>query len=454
MYLALCYNADMSEKVRVRVAPSPTGYVHVGNTYIAYYNYIFAKQQGGTFIVRLDDTDVDRHVEDAEQVVYDLWHWFGLEWQEGSDIGGPYAPYKQSERIDRYREVADMLVAEGKGYHHENAIFLRVSEGSPIVVHDTLRGDITFERENLKDMVMIKSNGYPTYQFATVIDEIDHEITHVIRGEDHLSNTPTQQLVYEALGEIPPRFTHLPLLRNPDHSKLSKRSSHTSLGWYREQGFLPEALKNFFALMGWSHPEGKEVFDESEFIEKFDINRVNKTAPVFDLTKLEWLNGQYIRALTVTELAGKILEHATVYAPACQQQAEEDYEYFEKVVGLEQERLTTLAEFWEKTPYFFTPDVSVNREDVKEFFEDERALRGFVDEAVSRLGALSEWEYEVIEATLRELQKQQDLKPKQAFMTLRLIVTGQKATPSLFHLLEVLPKDWVLNRLTTFRTNP
>lgn len=441
----------MAKEVRVRIAPSPTGYVHVGNTYAAYFNFIFARKHKGQFIVRLDDTDLKRHVVDAEEKIYEAWHWFGLDWDEGPDKGGPYAPYHQSERLERYQQAASELIQKGSAYKKEGAIYFKINPGAPVIFQDLIRGEIKFERENLKDFVIIKSNKYPTYQFATVVDEIDYKISHVIRGEEHLSNTPLQLLALGALGGEIPLYAHLPLLRNPDRSKLSKRQGHASLDWYRQKGIFPETLKNFFALLGWSHPDQKEVFDETEFIKLFSFDKVNTSAPVFNLEKLTWLNGVYIRNLTIDQLKERILGYLEMFSTKEYKVVNKDQDYLLEVVNLIQERLKTLDEFWVLTNYFYEePQVDIGQ--IFEFIPEKRMLESFVNILIDLLSEASlDWKKDVLEERLRKLQQDSELKPKNAFMTIRSIVTGQTATPPLFDTLEVLGRERVLGRLKKYQ---
>ena len=443
----------MQDTVRVRIAPSPTGYIHVGNTYTAYYNYVFAKRWNGQLVLRLDDTDLERYVEDAEEQIYRLFRWLGIEWDEGPDIGGPHKEYRQSERIEAYRSRADKLVEVGLAYHHEGAIFLRVEDTGSVEFMDLVRGIIHVNKSEIKDQVLIKKNGYPTYMFATVVDDIDFAISHVIRAEDHLSNTPKQILMFEALGADLPRFAHLPLLRNPDRSKLSKRQAHTSLAWYREEGFLPEALKNYLALLGWSHPEEEEIFDEAEFMAKFLLEQVNTTAPVFDLEKLRWMNGMYIRRIQNIELRSQLEEFMQEFQPREWEkiQAHASYEtYMTDILRLSQERLKVLGEFWEQNKYFWqTPETDDQK--IEKFWPESERMGEFIERVVDVLSVNDLlWKAETLEKKLREVQDELNLKPKSAFMTLRLVVTGQATTPPLFDTLEVLGKVEVVERLRAF----
>ncbi|TSC53768.1 MAG: glutamyl-tRNA synthetase, partial [Microgenomates group bacterium LiPW_16] len=320
------------DKVRVRIAPSPTGEdLHIGNVYTALINYVFAKQNKGKFIIRIEDTDRTRLVPGAEEKILDSLCWLNLPYDEGPDIGGPYAPYRQSERLPVYQKLAQELIKVGAAYYcfctHETLeemrktqqekrepprydqrcrrldikeVKSRLQKGEPHVVrlkvpqagqtkfNDLIRGEISFENGLLDDQVLLKSDGYPTYHLAVVVDDYLMKISHVIRAEEWISSTPKHILIYKALGWEPPVYAHLPLLRNPDRSKLSKRRNPVWVSWYRKQGYLPEAILNYLALMGWAHPEGKEIFPLEEFIKKFKLEKVQTTGPVFDLTKLEW----------------------------------------------------------------------------------------------------------------------------------------------------------------------
>ncbi len=337
--------------MRVRVAPSPTGDPHVGTAYMSLFNLAFARQQGGQFILRIEDTDRARYVADSEQQVFDTLHWLGLDWAEGPDKGGPYAPYRQSERTESYRVHVDRLLADGHAYHcwcsterlaqmreeqqkaklptgydrmcvgktreeraqlpgfSENPVVrMLVPDDVPLVFDDVIRGEVKAPRPD--DQVIVKADGFPTYHLANVVDDHEMAITHVVRGEEWISSTPKHVLLYDWLGWQRPAFAHMPLLRNTDKSKISKRKNPAArLTWFLEQGYLPEALRNFLALMGYSQPDGEEVFTFEDMVRDFDWHRVNPVGPVFDLDKLNWLNGHYVRELSVEDLAGRITDH-------------------------------------------------------------------------------------------------------------------------------------------------
>ncbi|MFV1917654.1 MAG: glutamate--tRNA ligase, partial [Patescibacteria group bacterium] len=280
--------------IRVRIAPSPTGFAHVGTAYTALFNYAYVKKNQGKFVLRLEDTDIKRHVKGAEEAIYDGLSWLGLNWDEGPVKGGKYGPYRQSERLEIYKEKANELKGNGLAYEDDGAIRFK-NPGKDISWEDKVRGKVTFPGGEVTDFVLLKSNGYPTYNFAVVVDDILMKISHVIRGEEHISNTPRQLALYYALRQKPPEFAHLPTLRNKERKKLSKRKDPVDLRIYQKEGYLPEALVNFLCLLGWSHPKEKEIFLLSEFVKLFSLNRVRKAGPIFNVEKLDWINGEYIR---------------------------------------------------------------------------------------------------------------------------------------------------------------
>ncbi len=325
--------------VRVRFAPSPTGHLHVGGARTAIFNWLFARHHGGRFIVRIEDTDVERSTRESEQMVLDDLRWLGLQWDEGPDVGGPDAPYRQSERTSRYHEVTGELLSRGVAYrcycseeeleakrkqaekenrppHYDrtcwinrrddenapHALRFHVPENGDVTINDLIRGEVTWRRESLGDFILMRSDGLPTYNFSVVVDDHDMEITHVIRAEEHLTNTHRQVLIYRALGWSVPEFAHVSLILGQDRSKLSKRHGASSVSAWAEEGFLAEAMVNYLTLLGWSSPDGREIFSRQYSIEHFSLERVNSAPAVFDPQKFEWLNAQYIHAMTPAEL--------------------------------------------------------------------------------------------------------------------------------------------------------
>lgn len=373
--------------VRTRIAPSPTGYPHIGTIYQALFNFAYAKKHTGKFIVRIEDTDRSRFVEDAEAVIFKALDWFGLTEDESVRKDGPFGPYKQSERLELYHKYAQELLDKDKAYYayypkedagHPTSLKLRgtrekrqyetteappktikemiergdwivrmkVAKDKPVTFRDEIRGDITFEGDQVTEQVLIKSDGFPTYHLAAVVDDHEMGITHVVRGEEWISSTPKHVLLYTYLGWQPPKFYHTPTLRNPDKSKLSKRHGHTNVTWFQEEGYLPEAILNFLGLMGWSHPEEKEQFSLAEFIDVFDLKDIRQVGPIFDLTKLTWMNQQYIQMKSDDELKKLII----TFYPDAKSLSEET---FTKLIPLIKTRMKTLKEFSELTTVFF-----------------------------------------------------------------------------------------------------
>lgn len=459
--------------VRTRIAPSPTGQdIHIGTLNTALVNWAVAKKNNGQFIVRLEDTDRTRYIEGAEEKFLSTFKSFGLHYAEGPDIGGAYAPYRQSERLNLYQKHAKQLVEKGAAYycvcskerleevrkkqqtegkitkydrycllHPEEAqekiskgekfvIRLKIPDHEELVFDDAIRGEIKFQSDSLDDQVLLKSDGYPTYHLAVVVDDHAMKITHVIRAEEWIPSTPKHILLYKAFGWELPIFAHLPLLRNPDRSKLSKRKNPVWASWYLEQGFLPEAILNYLSLMGWSHPQQKEIFNLEEFVEKFDLQDVQPVGPAFDLIKLEWMNGEYIRKLSIQDLGIKIYEfYDKKYAE----------ELINKTAPLIQERIKklseylTLCEFFFKEPKKYEIDLSQKKELLKKIHEE--------------ISLISDWKANIIGEKMQELAIKESVKNSEFFMTLRVVITGKKISPPLNESMEILGKEECLSRI-------
>ena len=468
---------------RVRIAPSPTGDPHVGTAYIALFNYVFAKKHGGTFILRIEDTDRERSAEASEVAIFQALRWLGLDWDEGPDVGGSSGPYRQSERLAIYREHADRLIASGSAYrcfctrerldalrkeqiarkqdpgydglcraldpaeaerraaageHH--VVRLRVPEQGETVVHDRLRGDVTFANERIDDQVLMKSDGFPTYHLANVVDDRLMGITHVIRGEDWLVSTPKHLLLYQAFGWEPPAFYHLGLLRNADKSKLSKRKNPVSVFHYRALGYMPETFLNFLATLGFSMPGDRERFTIEEMIEAFDWSRVSTGGPVFDARKLEAWNGDDIRAMDIDALYQRIMQSVL------------PKERLLTLLGLSRERIARLDDFIPYASFFFGGSVdhgpvlsklSIKKRTTKEVID---ILKCYVDEIEIDHRART-FEAAALEAFSRDFCERHAWKPKELFTLLRVAATGRTAAPPLFDTLEHLGKDRVRLRL-------
>jgi glutamyl-tRNA synthetase len=479
---------------RVRIAPSPTGDPHVGTAYIGLLNYLFAAQRGGRFVLRIEDTDRTRFVATSEQMIFDALKWVGLTWDEGPDVGGPHGPYRQSERTQIYREHVQLLLASGHAYRSfetaEELEAMRQSqiaakqppryngahreltpaqiaafeaEGRPSVVRlkvpatgsttfrDELRGEITFDHANVDDQVLLKSDGFPTYHLANVVDDHLMGITDVIRAEEWISSTPKHVLLYQAFGWEMPRFWHMPLLRNIDKSKISKRKNPVSLVYYRESGYLPQAMLNFLGLMGggMAQPTEQEIvskglntkegdiFSLDEMIAKYDFSRISLGGPVFDLVKLKWLNGEYLRKLTPEQFFAALRE--TVLSDA----------YILSVVPLIQARISTLGEFGDMTDFLFRDNVMPPESVwVPKKRTPEETLK-FAEEQLTTLEA-APWDTASIEAALKALGEAKEWSVKENFMLLRAILTGQTTSPPLLESLVVFGKARSLDRLRRF----
>ena len=468
--------------VRTRIAPSPTGNPHIGTIYAALFCKALAVQQHGQFIMRLEDTDRTRYVAEAAGMLFGALRWTGLDPVEGPEQGGPYGPYIQTERLPIYREYADKLIQQGGGYYcfctpeelaemrreqerrkepprydrrclrlppaeverrlaagMPASVRLRVPDEGSVSWDDAVRGQVSFECRLLTDQILLRPNGLPTSHLGIPLDDYLMRISHVIRGEEWLSSVPYYILLYRAFGWETPVFAHLSILRNPDRSKMSKRKNPTSVFWYRERGFLPQALLNFLALLGWSHPEGKEIFDFAEFARELTLDRIVKSAPIFDLAKLEWLNGHYIRALPLEELAAAVqpflpdpLEHG----------------YLLRILPLVQERLRRLDEIGPLTDFFrHDPDPltlpfgqAIKRRTPAE-------ILGALEAATGRLEALGQPTREQFEAAVRGLAEELGWKAGDLFMAIRVAVTGSNASPPLYECCAVLGWPVAFRRL-------
>ncbi|MEZ4400102.1 MAG: glutamate--tRNA ligase [Kofleriaceae bacterium] len=466
--------------VRVRIAPSPTGDPHVGTAYIGLFNYVFARQQGGTFILRIEDTDQTRARADSEQMIYDALRWVGLSWDEGPDVGGPYGPYRQSERKGIYGDYAAQLVAAGKAYRcfctserlaevraakvaakdsflgydrhcrgiepaeaarraaagEAHVVRLIIPDGQ-LVVADRLRGDVTIDLAQIDDQVLLKSDGMPTYHLANVVDDHLMEITHVIRAEEWISSTPKHVLLYQAFGWEAPQWIHMPLLRNADGSKISKRKNPVSINYYRDVGVLPHALLNFLGLMGWSFGGDREKFTLDEMIANFSWDRISLGGPVFSQDKLTWMNEKYIHDLDDDGLVDALMAWRL------------DRRFLASLMPLVRQRIKRLGDFVGATDYFFAGDLDYAGVAAELVVPEVAAadvakgLLAYVDRCEARDG----WDAKLLEEEARAWAEALGWKTKHAFMLLRLVVTGRKASPPLFDTMAVLGKELTRRRL-------
>ncbi len=479
----------MNQKVRVRYAPSPTGYPHVGNIRTALFNWLFARRHGGSFIVRIEDTDIARKVEGAVETILDALRWLGLDWDEGPEAGGDYGPYFQSQRLEVYRELAQRLLSQGNAYYcycsprrleqmraeqvrrkqppgydrhcrhlTQEERSAKEKEGITPVVRfttplegqtafaDLIRGEVTFENGTLDDFVLVKSDGYPTYHLANVIDDHLMEISHVLRAEEWLSSVPRHWLLYQALGFEPPQFAHLPMLLGTDRAKLSKRHGAVSIIEYREQGYLPEAMLNFLALLGWSLDDRTEIMSRQQLIENFSLERVSQTAAIFNQDKLSWMNGVYIRSLSLEDFTRRALPFLERDLPGVVKRPL-SVDYASRIMPLVQERAKTLSEVAELTQFFFVDELDYEAGLLVGKNMSRESTVKALETALSRLEQLVALDTESLEALLRPLAVELGLKTGQLFGTLRVAVTGQTAAPPLFQTMAVLGRERCLRRI-------
>ncbi|HYA08465.1 MAG TPA: glutamate--tRNA ligase [Gaiellaceae bacterium] len=408
--------------VRVRFAPSPTGYLHVGGARTALFNWLFARHEGGEFRLRIENTDTSREVAEAVGQIQETLRWLGL------DLDGDVS--FQLDRMEKAQEVARQLVDEGKAYEDEGAIRFRMPDEGLTVWDDVVLGPIEYPNEKLEDLVLVRSDGRPTYNFVSPLEDVLDGITHVIRGQDHVSNTPKQLQILQALGADLPTYAHVPLLNGPDGRKLSKRHGAITVEDFRAEGYVPEAFVNFMALLGWSYDDHTEIMSREELVERFTLERVGKSAAVFDYDKLKYLNGIYLRALPPDEYADRLVAHLR----------ERGYEWDEQLVRkaapLVQEKIATLGEFPAFAGFLFArpePDGTV----------DGTVLPA----AAEALEQVEPFDASSIEAALRELAERLGLKPRDAFQPIRLAVTGSTVSPGLFESLELLGKEESLVRI-------
>jgi len=462
----------MAPRVRTRIAPSPTGEnLHIGNAYTALINFVVAKQHGGQFIIRIEDTDRTRFVEGSECRILESLSWLGISHDEGPDNGGPHAPYRQSERLEIYKKYAEELVENGHAYYcfctperltemrksqevrHEPPMYdghcrelitqsskLKIEQGEKYVIRlkvpdegvttftDLIRGEISFENKLLDDQVLMKSDGFPTYHMGVVVDDHVMEISHIIRGEEWISSTPKHVLLYRFLEWDIPVYAHMSLLRNPDKSKLSKRKNPVWVSWYKEQGYLPEALINYLATMAWAHPEGKEIFTLDEMIRVFDLKDVQTTAPIFDIEKLRWMNGEYFRSMEPEALSQKIFDFFEGKYPQ---------ERIRNILPLVVERMRTLKEFESLAGFFFERPKEYER-------QVDKKLLTLSQEALES----SDWNHDEMEKGIRYAAEKVGLKARDVFMELRVAITGKSVGPPILESLEILGREESLKRLS------
>lgn len=434
----------MTDTFRVRFAPSPTGALHIGGAHTALFNWLWARKNNGAFVLRIEDTDRSRSTKEYEGTIMKGLEWLGLDWDEGPVTGGPKGPYRQSERTDLYQESARRLLDLGLAYTEGEAVIFSVPKGKTVDFQDMVYGNITMESDTLKDVVLIKSDGSPTYNFAVVVDDYLMDITYVIRGEDHISNTPKQVLLYEALGWRTPHFAHLPMILGKDKKKLSKRHGATSVYEYRNMGYLPEGLFNYFALLGWSPGDDREIFTRDEAVELFDLNRVTKRAAVFDMDKLDAVNQVHISNLDPRkrlELVKPFWEEMELNP------CEHEESFLAEALELLQGRGKTLRDVASYSDYFLTFEVVKKRYDASDISESQtRLLREFF----AGLLEMDPWDAHEMAAFAKDWSKEKGMKMKDVAMPFRMAVTGTRVSPGIFEVAALLGKEETARRLEHF----
>lgn len=480
----------MSSEVRVRYAPSPTGHLHIGNARTALFNYLFARNQNGKFIIRIEDTDQKRNIEGGEESQLRYLKWLGIEWDESIDVGGEYGPYRQSERTEIYQKYTEELLEKGLAYHcyctseelekereeqqansqmprysgkcrnltaeqraeleaegREPSIRFRVPSNTEIKWNDIVKDEVSFESEGIGDFVIVKKDGTPTYNYAVAIDDYLMKMTHVLRGDDHISNTPKQILVYEALGWTPPVFGHMTLIVNENRRKLSKRDESIIqfIEQYKELGYLPEALFNFITMLGWSPVGEEEIFSKEQFIEIFDPARLSKSPALFDTSKLRWMNNQYMKQLDLDEVVALSVPHLVKAGKVEETRDAETEQWVRDLVALYQEQMSFGAEIVELTEMFFKKEIDYS-EEAKAVLAEEKVpevLKAFAEE----ISSLEEFSADEIKAATKAVQKATGQKGKKLFMPIRVATTGETHGPELPKAISLLGKETVLARL-------
>jgi glutamyl-tRNA synthetase len=480
--------------VRTRYAPSPTGTPHVGNIRTALFSYLLARHHGGQFLLRFEDTDRARYDPDAPAAIMESLRWLGMGWDEGPGVGGPHAPYVQSERLESYRAAADRLVATGHAYecwcspkrlddlraeqtrrkqppgydrrcrseegraaakreaeaegHTTPVVRFATPYSGEVTLHDAVRGDITFDVATLDDFVILKSDGYPTYHLGYMVDDEAMGITHVMRGDEWISSAPRHLLMYDALGFDPPVIAHLPVIMGPDGSKLSKRHGATSVFDYRDQGYLPEALFNFLALLGWSLDDKTEILSHDDLVQHFTLERVVRNPAVFNVDKLTWMNGVYIRDMREERLVDVFVDSLERDLPPDVPRPV-DHGLVARIAPLIRERIKLLSEVVEYTDFFFTSELRYPTEELlgKAFRDQREGARAALQRTVDVVEVVDPWTHDALEAALRALAEELSLKAGDLFSLLRVAVTGKRVSPPLFETMEILGKNRCLPRL-------
>ena len=477
-------------KIRVRFAPSPTGYLHIGGARTALFNWLYARHHKGTFILRIEDTDQVRSTEEAVNVILEGMKWLGLDWDEGPGKGGKYGPYYQMQRLNLYQEYTQKLLKDKKAYRcyctreelaerrekqvregknpkydghcldlsederkkyeaedRKPVIRLKIPAKN-IVFDDLLRGEVAFDGELLSDFVIVKSDGIPTYNYAVVIDDALMKITNIMRGDDHISNTPKQILIYEALGFTIPKFAHIPMIMGSDQTRLSKRHGATSVMEYKKMGYIPEAVVNYITHLGWSSGGEREIFTKEELIKEFSLDKISKHAAVFSMEKLNWFNSEYLKNMSIDSLTKMLLpflEEAN-YIENEKSLSPEKNEYIKEVVKLMQGRIKNFSQFIAYADYFFIDKIDIEPQAFDSVLSKE-GVADILQALKEKLSVLKCWEEESIENAVREVASSLQIKGGQIIHPTRVALSGKKIGPGLFEIMLLLGKEKIVKRL-------
>jgi len=477
----------MAAPVRVRFAPSPSGYLHVGGARTALFNYLFARRHGGVFVLRIEDTDRERSTDESIEAIYEALRWLKMSWDEGPEVGGPFGPYRQSERLPRYAEAAERLLGEGNAYRcfcdpedlkrrrdeamrrgeppkydrtclrlpaaesaaraakgEPHAIRFRIPDGET-TWQDGVRGDVTFQNAVLDDLVILRSDRHPTYNFAAVVDDHAMEISHVLRGDDHISNTPRQIQIYRALGLEPPLFAHIPMILGPDGTRLSKRHGATSVTSFRDDGFLPEAMVNFLALLGWAYDGEREIFTMEELAQYFSLERVSKNPAILNYEKLEWMNGEYFRALPLGRRTDLVIEHLRA-TKALPESALADRTFLMRAVEAAGDRIKRPQHFMDYSAYLFVDRVEPEAGPWQDL-QGKPGVAARLRALARALESVAPFEHDALEQATRGVAKEEGVKAGEVIMPARIALTGKKVTPGIFDVMLLLGRERTVRRL-------
>lgn len=479
----------MEKKLKVRFAPSPTGPFHIGGARSALFNWLVARHADGTFLVRIEDTDLKRSTKESEENIKDSLKWLGMNWDEGIDVGGPHGPYRQTERLDLYKKEVQRLLDEGKAYYcycsaeeleksrkaqldagktpiydehcrhlteeekakyeaegRKPVVRLKVRKDGVFAFDDMVRGHVEFQAAGVGDFIIMKSDGIPVYNFAVVIDDAFMEVTHVIRAEEHLSNTPRQLAIYEALGYKPPKFGHISLILGEDHKKMSKRHGATSVTEYRNMGYLPEAVVNYLALLGWTPKGEQEIFTEEELIKQFSMKRVSSNDAVFDINKLNWINFQYMKKLDADQLYDLIVPFLVKAGYVDATVSEKKKDWLKKVIWFMKDHIYFAGQAADELRFFFEDMPKITDEDVLAIMKEEtsgKLLKAFIED----LKALETFDQAEIKKCFNACMKAQGIKGKAAYEPTRIALTGVTQGPGMFEMMELFGREKTMDRL-------